>query len=69
MDNQTNRILAEIRDEIREAATARHRDMERFIDQLTKFREALIGRMDRPRRRPEPLVDEPLPRRRRRVTK
>jgi hypothetical protein len=69
MDNQTNRILAEIREEIRDAAAARHRDMERFIDQLTKFREALIGRLDRPKRRPEPLVDERQPRRRRRVTK
>jgi hypothetical protein len=64
MDNQSNRILAEIRD----AATAPS-DMERLIDQLTKFREALTGRIDRPRRQPEPLADKSLTRRRRRVTK
>jgi hypothetical protein len=70
MDNQTNRLLAEIRDEIREAATARHRDMERFLDQLTKFREALVGRIDHPKRRPKALANgDPVTRRKRRVSK
>jgi hypothetical protein len=70
MDNQTNKILADIRDEIRDAAMARHRDMERFIDQLTKLREALTGGLERPKRRPRPLVNgRPPAQRKKRVSK
>jgi len=67
--DQTNKLLAEIRDAIKEGVTTRHRDNERLIEQLTKLREAVTGSLEKPRRRPEPLIDRPKKPRKTRVRK
>jgi hypothetical protein len=67
--DQTNKLLAEIRDAIKDGVTTRHRDSERLIEQLTKLREALSGGLERPKRKPEPLIDRPKKPRKTRVRK
>ncbi|HEX2474047.1 MAG TPA: hypothetical protein VHK01_04845 [Lacipirellulaceae bacterium] len=67
--DQTNKLLTEIRDAIKDGATTRHRDMERLIEQLTKLREAVTGGLERPKRKPEPLIDRPRKPRKTRVRK
>ena len=67
--DQTNKLLAEIRDAIKEGVTTRHRDNERLIEQLAKLREALSESLERPKRKPEPLVDRPKKARKTRVRK
>ena len=67
--DQTNKLLAEIRDAIKEGATTRHRDSERLVEQLTKLREALSGGLERPKREPKALVDRPRKPRKTRVRK
>ena len=67
--DHTNKLLAEIRDAIKEGATTRHRDSERLIEQLTKLREALLGGLERPKREPKPLIDRPRKTRKTRVRK
>ena len=67
--DHTNKLLAEIRDAIKEGATTRHRDSERLIEQLAKLREALSGGSDRPKREPKPLIDRPKKARKTRVRK
>jgi hypothetical protein len=67
--DQTNKLLAEIRDAIKDGVTTRHRDSERLIEQLTKLREAVSGGLEKPRRKPEPLIDRPKKARKTRVRK
>ena len=67
--DQTNKLLAEIRDAIKEGSTTRHRDSERLIEQLTRLREALSGGLERSQREPKPLIDRPKKTRKTRVRK
>ena len=67
--DQTNKLLTEIRDAIKDGVTTRHRDMERLIEQLAKLREAVTGSLERPKRKPEPLIDRPKKARKTRVRK
>jgi hypothetical protein len=55
--DHTNKLLTEIRDAIKDGVATRHRDMERLIEQLAKLREAVTGGLERPKRKPEPLID------------
>jgi hypothetical protein len=66
--DQTNKLLTEIRDAIKDGVTTRHRDLERLIEQLAKLREAVTG-LERPKRKPEPLIDRPKKPRKTRVRK
>ena len=69
MDKETNKLLAEIRDAIKDAATTRHRDTERLIEQIAQLRDAVSGGLERPKRQPQPLVERPRARRKKRVSK
>ena len=43
-EKETNKLLAEIRDAIKDATTTRHRDTERLIEQIAKLRDSIGGR-------------------------
>jgi hypothetical protein len=42
-DKETSKLLADIRDAIKDASTMRHRDTERLIEQIARLRDALSG--------------------------